>query len=179
MRSNFPRKLRMRLMSLFVLWLWLVFGSPAAAQDAAKAHVRFFNDSAKAATFYVDSQFGCSIPANPEENNAYCDAETAFGEHTLSVKGAELRSQSCKLHVIYAEPGAEAHLSKGERFHCFSFTTSPSIVEVLLSQSTSFHFVQIVGDVKIETLGSERIVCREIALHVDNGSLNPQGGWVP
>ena len=67
----------MRLPLLFAVWL--VFGSRATAQDAAKAHVRFFNDSAKAATFYVDSQFGCSLPANPEENNAYCDAEVALG----------------------------------------------------------------------------------------------------
>lgn len=112
----------MRLMSLFVLWL--VFGSPAGGQDAAKAHVRFFNDSAKAVTFYIDSQFGCLIPANPEENRACCDADTPLGEHNLSVKGTNLRSQSCEIHVIGAdlELGAEAHLSKGERFHCFSYS---------------------------------------------------------
>jgi len=149
-------------MLLFVLWL--VFGSPAAARDAAKAHVRFFNDSAKAATFYIDRQFGCSIPANPEENNAYCDAETAFGEHSASVKGAKLRSQSCQLHVIHAEPGAEAHLSKAERFGCFSFLT-PTMVEVLLSQSTSFPFREANRwGREIERLGTEDIVCREIAL---------------
>ena len=113
----------MRLMSLFVLWL--VFGS-TAAQDAAKAHIRFFNDSAKAATFYIDGQFGCSIPANPEDNLAYCDAETAFAEHTVSVKGATLRSQSCKLSIVVGggEPGGEEHLSKGERFRCFGFVPS-------------------------------------------------------
>jgi len=110
----------MRLTSVFVLWL--VFGSLASAQDAAKAHVRFFNDSAEAATFYIDSQFGCSIPANPEENNAYCDAEIAFGEYSISVKGAKLRSQSCKVSIAIGDPeaGAQAILSKGERFRCFS-----------------------------------------------------------
>jgi hypothetical protein len=29
---------------------------------------------------------GCSVPANPEENNAYCDAEISAGKHNLSVK---------------------------------------------------------------------------------------------
>jgi hypothetical protein len=112
----------MRLWLLFAVWL--VFGSHAAAQDAPKAHVRFFNDSAKAANFYVDSQFGCTIPANPEENNAYCDAGAAVGKHGVSVKGEKLRSQSCELYVVGrdgAEPGAEVHLSKGEHLRCISY----------------------------------------------------------
>lgn len=112
----------MRLFSLFVVGL--VFGTLAAAQDTPKAHVRFFNDSAKAAYFYVDSHFGCSIPANPEANNAYCDAEAAIGKHIVSLKGARLRSQSCELYVVCRngpDPGAEAHLSKGERLNCLSY----------------------------------------------------------
>ena len=112
----------MRLMSLFVVWL--VFGSLAAAQEARNAHVRFFNDSATTVNFYVDSQFGCSVPANPEENNAYCDFETPAGKHAISVKGEKIRSQSCELYVIgrdNGEPGAEAHLSKGERLNCMSY----------------------------------------------------------
>jgi hypothetical protein len=104
--------------------LSLVLNSLSSAQNAPKGHVRFFNDSAKTANFYVDSQFGCSIPANPEENNAYCDAETAVGKHAVSVKGEKVRSQSCELYVVGregVEPGAEAHLSKGERLNCMSY----------------------------------------------------------
>jgi hypothetical protein len=82
------------------LWLlspvWLVCGFVVAAQDTPKPYVRFFNDSAKAADFYVDGQFGCSVPANPEKNNAYCDADSSSGKHTLSVKGPKLSSQSCE-----------------------------------------------------------------------------------
>jgi hypothetical protein len=112
----------MRLRLLFALWL--VFGSLATAQNEAKAHVRFFNDSAKAASFYLDGQFGCSIPANSQENNAYCDAEVAIGKHLVSVRGERLSSQSCELYAVGrngAEPGAEAHLSKGEHFRCISY----------------------------------------------------------
>ena len=99
---------------------WLVYVSLAAAQDVQKPHVRFFNDSAKAAGFYVDGQLGCSIPANPEGNLAYCDAETDIGEHKVSVKGPKLPIQSCDLYLSRA--GAEAHLSKAERLHCVSLT---------------------------------------------------------
>src|ERR1700686_440065 len=82
---NRPRELiRMKLRLL--LAVWLVYGSLAAAQDVPNPHVRFFNDSAKAVNFFVDGQFGCSVPANPEGNNAYCDAEIGTGKHTLSVK---------------------------------------------------------------------------------------------
>jgi hypothetical protein len=104
--------------------LCLILGFLSSAQDAPKAHVRFFNDSARPANFYVDSQFGCSLPANPEGNNAYCDAETAVGKHAVSVKGERLRSQSCELYVVSregVEAGAEAHLSKGERLNCMSY----------------------------------------------------------
>lgn len=41
----------MRLGLLFAVWL--VYGSLAAGQDASKALVRFFNDSAKAVNVYV------------------------------------------------------------------------------------------------------------------------------
>jgi len=118
----------MRVIPAFLLTatfvLCLILNSLLSAQDAPKGRVRFFNDSAKTANFYVDSQFGCSIPANPEENNAYCDAETSLGKHAVSVKGEKLRSQSCELNVVGregAEPGAEAHLSKGERLNCMSY----------------------------------------------------------
>jgi hypothetical protein len=69
------------------------------AQDAPKHNVRFFNDSAKAVNFYVDGQFGCSVPANPEQNSAYCDAEIRTGQHKLSVKGRKLPLQSRELFV--------------------------------------------------------------------------------
>jgi hypothetical protein len=106
----------MKLRLLFAVWL--VYASLAAAQDVPNPYVRFFNDSAKAATFYVDGQFGCSVPANPEENNAYCDAEISSGKHALSVKGPKLSGQSCDLFVVEGSH-AEANLSKGERFRCW------------------------------------------------------------
>jgi hypothetical protein len=105
----------------------LVLSTLVATQDAPKAHVRFFNDSAKYANFYVDGKFGCSIPENPKESNAWCDAEASTGKHSISVKGVKLRDQSCELYVTYrglGEPGAEAHLSKGELLHCLSFATN-------------------------------------------------------
>jgi hypothetical protein len=86
------------------------------AQEAPKGHGRFFNDSAKAADFYIDGQFACSVPANPEENNAYCDAEIGYGKHTLSIRGP-IPSQSCDVFVA-GGAHAEADLSKGERLHC-------------------------------------------------------------
>ena len=89
------------------------------AQDAPKAQGRFFNDSAKAVNFYIDGQYGCSVSANPEENNAYCDAEIGTGKHTLSVKGPKLTSQSCEIFVG-ANTHAEANFSKGERLYCRS-----------------------------------------------------------
>ncbi|MFY9852782.1 MAG: hypothetical protein WAK26_02755 [Terracidiphilus sp.] len=106
----------MRLLAPYAVWL--VYCSLAAAQDAPKAQVRFFNDSAKAVGFYVDGQFGCSIPANPDGNNAYCDAEAAIGKHKISVKEARLPIQSCDLYLGRA--GAEANLSKAERLNCFT-----------------------------------------------------------
>jgi len=96
---------------------WLVFGSLGVAQDAPEPYVRFFNDSAKAVNLYVDGRFGCSIPANPERNLAYCDAEIGNGKHTLSMSGSKLQRQSCDLFV--AGSHAEANLSKGERFRCW------------------------------------------------------------
>jgi hypothetical protein len=111
-----PRGLvRMRLWLPFAVWL--VCGSIAAAQEGSKAYVRFFNDSAKAANFYVDGQFGCSVPANPEGNNAYCDTEIGTGKHTLSMRGPKLPRQSCNLFVVEGSHG-EANLSKGERLRC-------------------------------------------------------------
>jgi hypothetical protein len=111
----------MRLRFLFVVLL--VYGSIAAGQSTSKALVRFSNDSAKAASFYLDGQLGCSVPANPEENNAYCDAETSIGKHKVSVSGAKLRSQSCQLYISRYGLGdsAEALLSKGEVLHCASY----------------------------------------------------------
>ena len=100
-----------------LLAVWLVYGSLAAAQDLPTLHVRFFNDSAKAVSFFVDGQFGCSLPANPEENNAYCDAEIGTGKHMLSVKGPKLSSQSCDIFVGENTHG-EGILSKAERLHC-------------------------------------------------------------
>lgn len=111
----------MRLQFLFLVWL--VFGSPAAAQEALEPYVRFFNDSAKTVNFYVDDKFGCSIPANAEGNLAYCDADIGKGKHTVSMQGAKVRRQSCNLFVDAGD--AEANLSKGGIFRCWgSFSRS-------------------------------------------------------
>jgi hypothetical protein len=104
---------RMRLRLLFVMWL--AFGSLGTTQDAPEPYVRFFNDSAKAARFYVDGKFGCSIPANPEGNLASCDAEIGKGKHTLTVSGPKLPRQSCDLFVV-AGTHAEGNLSKCKGF---------------------------------------------------------------
>jgi len=77
------------------------------------------NDSAKAVNICVDGQMGCSVPANPEENNAYCDAEISVGKYNLSVKGPKLPLQTCEL--LGGDGGAEAHLSKGEILRCWPF----------------------------------------------------------
>ena len=112
--GQLPELDRVRLRLLFTLWF--ICCCFAAGQDAPKVHVRFFNDSAKAVNFYVDSRVGCSVPANPEENNAYCDVEVSIGAHKLGVKGPKLPLQFCE--VFAAGLGAEGHLSKGERFRC-------------------------------------------------------------
>lgn len=112
-------------------WRWLlaiclVNGSIAVGRQAPKPIIRFFNDSAKYANFYVDGRLGCFVPANPKESNAWCDAEASIGKHSVSVKGVKLREQSCELYVTdqgLAEPGAEVHLSKGELLHCMSFAS--------------------------------------------------------
>jgi hypothetical protein len=109
----------MRLMSLFVLWL--VFGSSALAHGAAKAHVRFFNDSAKAAAFYIDNQFGCSIPANPEENDAYCDAPTGFGRRHSNFSPEELSDVAPIDHRRTIAQGAGNFGSSGITFMARSF----------------------------------------------------------
>jgi hypothetical protein len=104
--------------------LHLSLSSFVTMQDTPKLHIRFFNDSVRAANFYVDGKFACSVPANPEENDAYCDAEAAAGRHTVGVKVEKLSDHSCQLNVIHregVEPGAEAHLSKGDRFRCISY----------------------------------------------------------
>jgi hypothetical protein len=106
-------------MRLRMLALWLVLGSLATAQDAPKAHLRFFNDSAKAVNFYVDGQFICSARANPEGNEEYCDTfEARIGKHSVSVQGAGLPHQSCDVYV--RTEGVYFNLSKGERLHCLS-----------------------------------------------------------
>jgi hypothetical protein len=66
-----------------LLAVWLVFGSLGAAENMPEGYVRFFNDSANAVNLYIDGRFGCSIPANPEGNLAFCDAEIGNGKHTL------------------------------------------------------------------------------------------------
>ena len=117
----------MGLLSLLVIWL--AFGTFPAAGDTPKADIRFFNDSAKAANFYVDGKLACSVPANPEENLAHCDAEVSSGKHKLGVRGPKLQLQSCEVGVGGVEVDdrscsaagghAEADLSKGERFRCW------------------------------------------------------------
>jgi hypothetical protein len=68
MRHNPNRLLELIRMKLrLLLAVWLVYGSLAAAQDVPCPHVRFFN-AAKAVSFFVDGQFGCSVPANPEKD---------------------------------------------------------------------------------------------------------------
>jgi hypothetical protein len=71
----------MRMSSPVVIWLL------TAAQDGPITLIRFFNDSSKAANFYVDGHFGCFIPANPEGNNAFCDVVAAIGRHCGSKRG--------------------------------------------------------------------------------------------
>jgi hypothetical protein len=97
--------------------VWLVCASFVQAQEAPKGHGRFFNDSAKAVDLYIEGQFACSVSANPEGNNAYCDAEIGYGKHTLSARGPRLPRQSCDVFVGEGTH-AEANLSKGERLHC-------------------------------------------------------------
>ena len=97
---------------------WVVYPIIAAAQGTRQPHVRFFNDSAKDVKIYLDGRFACSIAANPEGNNAYCDAEVAVGQHVLSIAGAKLSRQSCDVYV--GSGGAEANLSKGEIFRCWA-----------------------------------------------------------
>ena len=111
----YPIWLNMTLRILFAVLV--VYGSLALGKDTPKVHARFFNDSAKAVNFYVDGHFGCSVPANPEENLAYCDKEIVIGKHRLSVEGPKLQHQSCDLFVVQGTH-AEANLSKGERLHC-------------------------------------------------------------
>jgi hypothetical protein len=115
----------MKWRSLFAVCL--ITSSFALGQQASKPFIRFFNDSARYVNYYVDGKFGCFIPENPKESNAWCDAEASTGKHSVSVKGIKLREQSCELYVVYlgfTEPGAEAHLSKGELLHCMSFATA-------------------------------------------------------
>ena len=106
--------MRLRLL----LMLWVLYPIFAAAQDTRQPYVRFFNDSAKAVKTYLDGRFACSIPANPEGNNAYCDAEVGVGKHVLSIAGSKISSQSCDVYI--GSGGAEANLSKGEIFRCWA-----------------------------------------------------------
>lgn len=96
---------------------WLISALFVQAQDTLKEHIRFFNDSAKAVTFDIDGQFACSVPANPEKSNAYCDSEIRKGRHILRATGPKLASQSCDLFVAEGTH-AEAILSDGERLYC-------------------------------------------------------------
>ncbi|HTS06071.1 MAG TPA: hypothetical protein VMP68_10855 [Candidatus Eisenbacteria bacterium] len=109
---------------LFVVCL--INGSLAIGWQSPKPIIRFFNDSARYANFYIDGKLGCFVPANPKESNAWCDAEASVGKHNVSVKAVKIREQSCELYVTdhgIAAPGAEVHLSKGEFLHCMSFAT--------------------------------------------------------
>jgi hypothetical protein len=106
-------------MRLFVAF-WIFYASFVLAQGASKVHVRFFNDSTKAVSFYTDSQFTCAVRANPEENEAYCDTfEATVGKHAVSVEGPKLPRQACDVYV--GADGAYIILSKGERLHCSSY----------------------------------------------------------
>lgn len=87
------------------------------AQDTPKEHVRFFNDSAKAVAFYIDGQLACSVSANPEKNNTYCDAGISSGRHALRAMEPKLASQTCDLFVAEGTH-VEAVLSNGERLYC-------------------------------------------------------------
>lgn len=105
----------MTLRLLFAVWLLYAF--LGQEKEVPKGRGRFFNDSAKTVEFYIDGQFACSVPANSEENNAYCDTEIGQGKHTLSIKGPRLRDQSCDV-LVGRGLHAEAVLSKGELLHC-------------------------------------------------------------
>src|SRR5579863_8037977 len=104
--------------------IWLALAAFVAAQVTPRALVRFINDSAKAATLYLDGHSGCSVPANPEGNYAHCEAKASIGKHTVSIKGEKRPSQSCVLDVITrdvpGDAGAEAHLTKDGVLKCFS-----------------------------------------------------------
>jgi hypothetical protein len=106
----------MRLFAAFCFF----YASLLLAQSAPKAHIRFFNDSAKAVNFYVDGEFTCTVRANPEENEAYCETfEATVGKHAVNVEGPRLPRQSCDVYV--SGDGAYIILSKGERMHCSSY----------------------------------------------------------
>jgi hypothetical protein len=80
--------------------------------------VRFSSDYAKPVKFYVDEQFVCSVRANPEGNNEYCDAQIPQGEHTVSAEGEGLAHQSCKIDIV--ELDGWVNLTKAGRLNCFS-----------------------------------------------------------
>ena len=65
-----------------------------------------------------ESGSACAIRANPEGNYAYCSRQVPMGQHSVSVTGTKITSQSCDVGV--GQGGAEAHFSKGERVHCLS-----------------------------------------------------------
>jgi hypothetical protein len=115
--SDIPRRELVDMGSRLLFAVCLVYACSVLAQDAPKVHLRSFNDSEKAVDFYADGRFGCSVRANPEGNNAYCDAEIGIGKHTISAKGPKLSSQSCDLSVGESTH-AEANLSKSERLYC-------------------------------------------------------------
>jgi len=103
---------------------WLLLGAIvclalASDADAPKVQVRFSNDYAKAVEFYLDGNFECSVRANPEGNNEYCDGESLLGEHTVSTKGEGLDQQSCKFFIARLG-GAYVHLTKKGHLYCSS-----------------------------------------------------------
>jgi hypothetical protein len=95
----------------------------AFAGDAQTFQLRFSNDYAKAVEFYIDEKFGCGVPANPEGNNAYCDAKTSPGEHTVTVKGEGLSSRPCKFYIVRPE-GAYVNLTKAGHLGCMNLLSA-------------------------------------------------------
>jgi hypothetical protein len=91
----------------------------AFSDDAQTGQVRFSNDYVKKVEFYIDGSFGCAVPGNPEGNNAYCDANTSRGEHTVTVKGEGLDSEPCKFYITNTL-GAYVNITKAGHLGCFS-----------------------------------------------------------
>lgn len=91
----------------------------AFAGEGQSFQVRFSDDYPKAVEFYIDGNLRCRVPANPEGNNAYCDANASLGEHTVTAKGEGLTPLPCKFYI--ARPnGAYVNLTKNGHLGCFN-----------------------------------------------------------